>query len=129
MAAPVAPLVSPLAAELAPALLERFERYVRVDTQSARGREGSPSTPGQLELGRLLVEELHALGLEAELDEQGFVYAELPGEGPAIGLIAHLDTSPDAPGARVEPLVHLVSSGGRIAWRGAGTFLDPAAMP
>jgi hypothetical protein len=56
---------SPLAEALAPDVLERFLRYVRVDTQSAREREGSPSTPGQLELGRMLVDELRAAGLEA----------------------------------------------------------------
>ena len=66
-----APFTSPLAASLAPELLDRFTRYVRVDTQSARDRIASPSTPGQLELGRLLTEELRSLGLDdAELDRQ-----------------------------------------------------------
>jgi tripeptide aminopeptidase len=125
----MAPSISPLAAELAPSLLERFERYVRVDTQAAREHEGTPSTPGQLELGRMLVDELRGLGLDAEQDAQGFVYAELPGDGPAIGLIAHVDTSPDAPGAGVEPLVHRDYDGGRIELPRAGTVLDPAAMP
>jgi tripeptide aminopeptidase len=121
--------LSSLAAQLAPQVLERFERYVRVDTQSRRDRTQSPSTPGQLELGRLLVAELEALGLEAELDAHGYVYAVLPGEGPAVGLIAHMDTSPDAPGTGVEPLVHRDYDGGRIALPRAGTVLDPVAMP
>jgi tripeptide aminopeptidase len=98
---------SPLAEQLAPDVLERFLRYVRIDTQSARDRTQSPSTPGQLELARLLVEELKAAGLpDAAVDENGYVTATLPGSGPTIGLIAHLDTSPDAPGHGVEPLVH-----------------------
>jgi tripeptide aminopeptidase len=125
---------SPLAESLAPALLERFERYVRMDTQAMRERGGSPSTPGQLELGRLLVAELTEMGLDdAALDENGYVTASLDatveGETPAIGLIAHLDVSPDAPGAGVEPIVHRGYDGGVIALPRSGTVLDPAAMP
>jgi tripeptide aminopeptidase len=125
---------SPLAESLASALLERFERYVRMDTQAMRERSGSPSTPGQLELGRLLVAELTEIGLdEAVLDENGYVTASLDatveGETPAIGLIAHLDVSPDAPGAGVEPIVHRDYDGGVIALPRSGTLLDPAAMP
>ena len=129
-----APYTSPLAEELAPDLLERFLRYVRVDTQSARGRERSPSTPGQLDLARLLVEELLALGLDdAAVDDNGYVTATLPatvgGDVPTIGLLAHLDTSPDAPGGGVEPLVHRDYDGGVIELPRAGTVLDPAEMP
>jgi tripeptide aminopeptidase len=124
---------SPLAEVLAPGLLERFLRYVRVDTQSARNRSGSPSTPGQLELGRMLVDELHAIGLEdAAIDGEGYVIATLPapdGAGaPVIGLIAHVDTSPDAPGAGVEPLVHRSYDGGPLRLPRGGTVLDPAVM-
>ena len=69
-----APFTSPLAAALAEPMLERFLRYVRIDTQSARDATGSPSTPGQLELGRLLVEELAAIGVaDAALDDNGYV--------------------------------------------------------
>src|SRR4051812_31736925 len=94
------PYTSPLAESLAEDLLERFLRYVRVDTQSARDREESPSTPGQLELGALLVQELGEIGLEdVTQDEQGFVFATVPasggGDGPVVGLLAHLDTSPE----------------------------------
>ena len=61
-------------------MLERFERYVRVDTQSKRDRESSPSTPGQLDLARMLVGELKDAGLEdVELDDNGYVFATLPG--------------------------------------------------
>src|SRR4051812_40697571 len=105
------PFTSPLAAGLADDVLERFLRYVRVDTQSARDRTGSPSTPGQLDLSRMLVDDLRAIGLEdASLDDNGYVTATLPSTTgavePVIGLIAHVDTSPDAPGVGVEPIVH-----------------------
>ncbi len=132
-----APYTSPLAGALAPDLLERFERYVRIDTQSRRERERSPSTPGQLELGRLLVAELRQANLaDAELDEHGYVTATLPaGEGasnasgPVVGLIAHMDTSPDAPGAGVQPIVHRNYPGGVIELPRLNTRLDPATMP
>jgi tripeptide aminopeptidase len=124
---------SPLAHSLAPDLLQRFLRYVRIDTQSRRERERSPSTPGQLELARLLLEELKELALaDASLDENGYVTATLPGGNgaePAIGLIAHMDTSPDAPGAGVEPIVHSGYDGGVLELPRAGTRLDPATMP
>jgi tripeptide aminopeptidase len=125
---------SNLAESLAPEVLDRFLRYVRIDTQSRRDRRSSPSTPGQLELGRLLVTELQQAGLEdARLDENGYVLATLPGNrgenGDAIGLIAHMDTSPDAPGHGVEPLVHRGYDGGVLALPREETVLDPAAIP
>ena len=129
-----APFTSPLAEELAEDLLERFLRYVRVDTQSARDREGSPSTPGQLDLSRMLVDELHEIGLDdATLDEDGYVYATLAatnGTGaPTVGLIAHVDTSPDAPGTGVDPIVHRAYDGSTLKLPRGGTVLDPQAMP
>jgi tripeptide aminopeptidase len=128
-----APYTSELAETLAPDLLRRFERYVRIDTQSAIDRTQSPSTPGQLDLGRVLVEELAEAGLsDAALDENGYVTATLPGNtgnGLAIGLIAHMDTSPDASGAGVEPIVHREYGGGVIELPREGTQLDPATMP
>jgi tripeptide aminopeptidase len=130
-----APYTSALAESLAPDLLDRFQRYVRVDTQSRPQRTGSPSTPGQLDLARLLVSELHDAGIaDAFLDDNGYVVASLdpvgaePG-GPTIGLIAHMDTSPAAPGKGVEPLVHREWDGGIIELPREGTRLDPAAMP
>src|SRR3954449_4268530 len=125
---------SPLAESLAEDLLDRFLRYVRVDTQSQRDRTQSPSTPGQLDLARMLVDELLALGLtDAALDENGYVTATLPAtiedEPPVIGLIAHVDTSPDAPGAGVDPIVHQAYDGARIELPRGGTVLDPAEMP
>jgi len=126
------PATSDLAAALAPGLLDRFVRYARIDTQAGRNRTQSPSTPGQLELGRLLVEELKAVGLaDAAQDENGYVMATLPGNvqgAPVVGLIAHVDTSPDAPGTPVEPIVHRDYDGGRIELPKGGTVLDPAAL-
>jgi tripeptide aminopeptidase len=126
---------SALAEKLAEDVLDRFLRYVRIDTQSRRERNGSPSTPGQLDLGRLLVSELREAGLDdAALDENGYVTATLAANGnpagrDAIGLIAHMDTSPDAPGQGVEPIVHRSYDGGVIELPREGTVLDPAAIP
>jgi tripeptide aminopeptidase len=126
---------SPLAKSLAPDVLARFLRYVRIDTQSRRDRTSSPSTPGQLELGRVLVAELEEAGLDdVHLDENGYVRGTLGGNGSngdddVIGLIAHMDTSPDAPGHGVEPIVHRAYRGGVIELPRDGTVLDPAAMP
>jgi len=133
----MSPYTSPLAESLAPDLERRFCDYVRVDTQSTRDRTTSPSTPGQLELARMLVAELSDAGLTgATLDDNGYVTASLDASGaagdselPVIGLIAHMDTSPDAPGAGVEPLVHRGYDGGRIELPRGGTVLDPERMP
>jgi tripeptide aminopeptidase len=114
-------------------VLERFLRYVRIDTQSRRNRDASPSTPGQRVLADLLVGELRALDLEdAAVDANGYVTATLAGSqpgAPVIGLLAHLDVSPDAPGAGVEPIVHCGYDGGVLPLPREGTVLDPARMP
>jgi tripeptide aminopeptidase len=130
----MAAYTSPLAEELAHGVLDRFLRYVRVDTQSRRDRERSPSTPGQLELARMLVDELVEAGLEgAALDDNGYVMAKLPAtigeDAPAIGLIAHVDTSPEEPGRGVEPIVHRAYDGEPIALPRGGTVLDAERMP
>ena len=128
-----ADFTSPVAEAIAPDLLDRFLRYVRVNTQSQPDRSQSPSTPGQLDLSRMLVDELRAIGLEdAELDENGYVFATLPGNvdhAPVIGLIAHVDTIPDVSGDGVEPIVHRDYDGGVIELPHDGTRLDPADMP
>src|SRR5688500_14854412 len=102
MMPPVPPYSSPLAEELAPRVRDRLVRYARVDTQSARDRRQSPSTPGQLDLQRMLAAELEEIGLEdVDLDDNGYLFATLPGSGPTIGLLAHVDVSPDAPAENV----------------------------
>ena len=124
---------SDLAQALSADVLQRLLRYVRIDTQSDRANAGSPSTPGQLELGRLLVAELEQIGLaDVAIDDDGFVTATLPGNvpgTPTIGLLAHVDTSPDETGAGVEPLVHRRYEGGTIELPRGGTVLDPERMP
>ena len=84
---------------------ERFLRYVSYDTQSDLNSETCPSTASQKVLGQLLVEEMQALGItDARMDEHGYVYGTVPGDPslPTIGLIAHMDTSPDASGANIK---------------------------
>lgn len=91
--------------------LDRFCRYVRIDTTAVEGATTYPSSPGQLELGRMLTEELRALGLgDAKQDEHGIVLATIPATvqhaAPVIAWIAHVDTSPETTGRNVKPIVH-----------------------
>jgi len=127
-----AEFVTPLAAELASDLLSRFLRYARIDTQSEAGVDTSPSTEKQLDLARLLRDELEEIGLDdVKLDEFGYVYGSLPGSAsaPPVGLIAHVDTSPDVTGTGVDPIVHEGYDGGRIELPKEGVFLDPEELP
>ena len=101
-------------------LLDRFLRYVEIDTAAREDAENYPSSPGQLQLGAILVDELHLMGVDdARQDEHGIVLATLPasGEGidaPAIAFCAHLDTSPETSGADIKPRVIRNYSGGDI---------------
>ncbi|MBQ2766781.1 MAG: peptidase T [Clostridia bacterium] len=112
---------------------ERFLRYVKFATTSDEASETVPSTAGQKVLGAALVDELLALGLaDAEMDGQGYVYATLPASPdcahlPAIGLIAHMDTSPDVSGEGVKPRI-LSYTGGDIPL-GNGECISVAAFP
>ncbi len=125
-----APFSSPLAAELSEGVLERFLCYVQIDTQAADDSRTYPSTAKQLDLSRLLVDELRELGLgDVELTEHGYVFATLPGsEGaPVIGLIAHVDTTPETPGGGVVPIVHANYMGGPIVLLAdPSQVIDPA---
>lgn len=93
-----------------PSLLDRFCRYVRVHTEAVEGAYTYPSSPGQLELGRMLLEELKGLGLkDAKQSEHGIVTATIPATvpgKPTIAWIAHVDTSPETTGKNVKPVVH-----------------------
>jgi tripeptide aminopeptidase len=107
-------------------LLERFCRYVQVDTQADEKAASYPSSPGQLALGRILTEELRALGVEdAHQDAHGIVMATLPATtsrpSPATAWIAHVDTSPETSGRNVRPVVHKNYSGGDIPLPGDGS--------
>jgi tripeptide aminopeptidase len=107
-------------------LLERFCRYARIDTQADEAATTYPSSPGQLVLGRMLRDELLALGLkDAEQDEHGIVLATIPAtqprSAPTIAWIAHVDTSPETTGKDVKPTVHRNYSGGDIVLPGDPT--------
>ena len=110
-------------------VLDRFLRYVTIDTRADEASTTTPSTPGQLVLMRMLVEELRAIGLaDAALDDHGYVMATVPASpgheaSPVIGFIAHVDTSPEMPGADVKPLVHRQYDGRDIVLPD-----DPAAI-
>ena len=91
-------------------LLDRFLRYVKIDTTAREEADTYPSSPGQLQLGRMLVEELTAMGIkDAQQDEHGIVLATVPATvkatTPVIAWCAHLDTSPETPGKDVKPRV------------------------
>ena len=116
------------------ALLSRFLRYVAVDTQSDEESDSQPSAAGEWDLLKLLQQELLSMGVEATLDEYGYVMASLPsnvGEGvPAIGFIAHVDTSPDASGRDVKPQIIEKYDGGAIDLKGVpGLQLKPEEFP
>jgi tripeptide aminopeptidase len=103
--------------------LERFLRYVTVDTQSDPRSKSQPSTEKQKDLGRLLVEELLALGLaDAHLDEHGNVYATVPAntdkQVPVICFCSHMDTAPDFSGTDVKPQIVKGYNGGDITLKG-----------
>ena len=115
-------------------ILDRFLRYVSVDTQSDENSESQPSSAKQLDLLRMLRDELTAMGVEATLDEYGYVMATLPSnidrKVPVMGFIAHVDTSPDASGANVRPQIIENYDGGDIALKGVpGLFLKPSEFP
>ena len=115
-------------------ILDRFLRYVSVDTQSDENSESQPSSAKQLDLLGMLRDELTAMGVEAKLDEYGYVMATLPSnidrKVPVVGFIAHVDTSPDASGANVRPQIIENYDGGDIALKGVpGLFLKPSEFP
>jgi len=104
-------------------LLQRFLRYVQVDTTAADGSSSYPSSPGQLTLGAMLAEELRAMGLaDVEQDRHGLVWgtvpATVPHAAPVIALNAHVDTSPETTGKNVQPQVIRGYAGGDIVLPG-----------
>lgn len=115
-------------------ILDRFLRYVAIDTQSCEESESQPSSQKQLVLLQLLCDELNAMGVHAELDEWGYVMGSIPSniekEVPAIGFIAHVDTSPDASGCDVKPQIIENYDGSDIALKGVpGLYLKPSEFP
>ena len=115
-------------------ILTRFLRYVSVDTQSNEESETQPSAAKEWNLLKMLLEELQTLGVEACLDEYGYVMATLPSnldkDVPAVGFIAHVDTAPDASGADVKPQIIENYDGGAIDLKGIpGLQLKPEEFP
>ena len=116
-------------------LVNRFLRYVRIDTQSAEEAGVTPSTPGQMEFVQMLRAELEARGLEEiTLDEHGYLFATLPSNTsrtvPTVGFIAHVDTSPDVTGKDVKPrIVENYNGADIILSPEEGTVLSPEEFP
>lgn len=113
----------------------RFLRYISLDTQSDENSETCPSTPKQLVMLQMLRDELLEMGLtDASMDENGYVMATLPAnngkEGPVIGFIAHVDTSPDMPGVNVNPqFIENYDAGDIILNKELNLTLSPKDFP
>lgn len=115
-------------------ILDRFLRYISIDTQSDENSESQPSTEKQLNLLKLLCDELNAMGVEATLDKYGYVMGAIPSnidkKVPAIGFISHVDTSPDALGKDIKPQIIKDYNGSDIALKGVkGLHLMPEEFP
>lgn len=115
-------------------ILDRFLRYVSIDTQSDENSESQPSAAKELDLLKLLCKELNDMGVEATLDEYGYVMGTITSnidkKAPAIGFIAHVDTSPDASGKDVKPQIISNYDGGDIELKGMpGLALKPSEFP
>ena len=115
-------------------LIDRFLRYVSVDTQSNPESESQPSAAKELDLLKMLKDELEAMGVDAKLDEYGYVMATIPAncgkDVPAVGFIAHVDTAPDASGKDIKPQIIKDYDGGDIALKGVeGLYLKVEDFP
>jgi tripeptide aminopeptidase len=115
-------------------VIDRFLRYVAIDTQSDENSETQPSTAKQLTLLDLLCKELNDMGVKATRDEYGYVMGSIPSnitkKVPALGFIAHVDTAPDASGANIKPQIIEKYDGGEIPLKGVpGLALKPSEFP
>lgn len=115
-------------------ITDKFLRYISVDTQSDPDSDTQPSSARQLDLLKMLKDELSAMGIDATLDEYGYVMASIPSncgkDVPAVGFIAHVDTSPDASGAHIKPQIIENYDGGDIMLRGVpGLALKTSDFP
>jgi tripeptide aminopeptidase len=116
-------------------VIERFLRYVKIDTQSSEGVEKHPTTEKQFNLAKLLAEELKAIGLEEiNTDQYGIVTATLPANldhaVPVMGLLAHMDTSPGMSGENVNPqLIENYDGGDIVLDKESGVILSPREFP
>lgn len=115
-------------------ILDRFLRYVAVDTQADPESDSQPSASKELNLLKMLRDELDAMGVKAAIDEWGYVMGHIPSncdkDVPAVGFIAHADTAPDAPGDNVKPQIIENYDGGEIPLNGVpGLSLKPSEFP
>ncbi len=115
-------------------ILDRFLRYVAVDTQSDSESDSQPSAAKEFNLLKMLRDELHAMGVEASLDEYGYVMAKIPSncgkDVPAVGFIAHVDTAPDASGDNIHPQIIRNYDGSDIPLKGVeGLYLKVSEFP
>ncbi len=115
-------------------ILDRFLRYIAIDTQADPNSDSQPSAAKELNLSRLLCDELTAMGVQADLDEYGYVMATIPSncgkDVPAIGFIAHVDTAPDAAGACTDPQIIENYDGSDIPLKGVeGLALKVSDFP
>ena len=115
-------------------IIDRFLRYVAMDTQSNEESETQPSAAKEWNLLKMLRDELQALGVTVNLDEYGYVMATIPSNidkpVPAVGFIAHVDTAPDASGENVKPQIIPNYDGGAIDLKGVpGLRLKPEEFP
>ncbi|MBC1458825.1 peptidase T [Listeria newyorkensis] len=116
-------------------IIERFTKYVKVDTQSSEASSSVPTTQGQLELGNILVKELKEIGMEeVTIDQNGYVMATLPSnttkDMATIGFLAHIDTATDLTGKNVSPQIHENFDGKAIVLnKELGIVLSPEAFP
>lgn len=115
-------------------ILDRFLRYVAVDTQSDPESDSQPSAAKEFNLLKMLRDELHAMGVEANLDEYGYVMAKIPSncgkDIPAVGFIAHVDTAPDASGDNIHPQIIRNYDGSDIPLKGVeGLYLKVSEFP
>ena len=109
---------------------ERFLKYVSYETTSDESSETCPSTPKQKLLGAALVEEMLAMGIsDAYMDEHGYIYGTVPGTGPVIGLIAHMDTAPDCSGKDVQAKIVHYEGGDVLLNEEKGIVLSPKDYP
>lgn len=112
-------------------LLERFIKYVKIDTQSDENSNTTPSTAKQLDLLKLLKKELSEMGIKSEIDQYGRLYASIPGNKKveAIGVCAHVDTASEASGKNVKPQIHKDYNGKDIKLGKSKLVLSPKEYP
>ena len=116
-------------------IMERFLRYVAINTESCEGVETVPSSQRQFDLANVLADDMRELGLSnVRVTDNCFVYAELPAtpgceDLPCMGLIAHMDTTPQYSGANIKPQIIHNYDGGDVVLSGTGTILSPGQFP